>query len=51
MVAHLQFRGSAHYHHSEEHGGVQTDMMLKKELLHVDMQAMGSGLSITMSKA
>ena len=40
------FRGSVHYQHGREHGGVQADMVLKQELrvLHLDLQATGSGM-------
>ena len=49
----LQFRGSVHYHHGREHGGMQADMVLEKELrvLYLDLQATGSELSTMLSIA
>ena len=46
----FSFRGLVHYHHGGEHGGVQADMVLEKELRvkkepHLDPQATGSKLS------
>jgi hypothetical protein len=37
------FRGLVHYHHGGNHGGMQTDIMLEKELrvLHLDQQTAG----------
>ena len=37
----LQFRGLVHYHHGRNHGSVQADMALEKELrvLHLNLQA------------
>ena len=38
-------RDLGHYLHSREHGSLQTDMVLEKEVLHVDLQPTGSRLS------
>ena len=37
------FRSLVHYHHGPEHGGIQADVSLEKELrvLHSDLQAVG----------
>ena len=53
------FRGSLPYHHDGEHGSIQEDMVLEKELrvLHLDLQAadgdcnFGCSLSIEGLKA
>ena len=45
------FRGLVYCHQGREHGGVQADAVLEKELLQVDMQPTGSRLSVTLSKA
>ena len=44
-VARLQLKGLVHYHHGREHGSMKADMVLEKELLHVDMHAIGSKLT------
>ena len=45
-VAHLQFRGLVHYHHSGKQHSTQVDMGLKKEqkVLHLNIQATESSL-------
>lgn len=43
-VARLQLKGLVHYH-SREHVSVKADMVLEKELQHVDMYAIASRLS------
>ena len=42
------FRGSVHDHHSGKHGGVQADMVLKKELrvLQLDAQVESKTLGL-----
>ena len=35
VVAHLQLRGSVHYHHGREHGSVQADVVLELRVLHL----------------
>ena len=41
ISAGLEFRSLVHCHHSGKHGGMQADMVLKKELrvVHLDLQA------------
>ena len=50
-MAAYSFRGLVDYHHDGEHGSVQADMVLEKELLHTGMQATGSRLNVTLYEA
>lgn len=44
LVMDYSFRGLVQYHHGAEHGGIQGDVVLKKELrvLHSDLQVTGN---------
>ena len=43
------FRGPAHCHHGGEHGSTQADLVLELRVLHLDSEAAGSQLSVTLS--
>lgn len=51
LVMDYSFRSLVQYHHGAEHGGMQGDVVLKKELrvLHSDLQVTGSELRHTFS--
>lgn len=41
-VAHLQFRGLAHFHHGRKQGSMHTDVVPELEYSHLDPKAIGS---------
>ena len=45
------FRGSAHYSHDPEHGGLQADVVLELRVPHLHSEATGSRLTVTLSEA